>query len=365
MNEERKGKNISLIVTESCNLSCVYCYEHDKSARVMSFETAKKIIDDAMIDRDKVVLTIDFFGGEPMLNFELIRQVVEYAAQTYKGDYHFFATTNGTLVHGKIKEWLREWRDYITLGLSLDGNKVAHDINRSNSFDAIDLDFFLEMYPSQDVKMTISEQSLPYLAESIEFLHKKGFKVSCNLAYMIDWFAPKNLFTLQEQLEKVVAFYLAHPEYERCNMLDFNISVLSHPRKDEETINAFCGCGRTMVCYDTDGVGYPCQLFAPISAGGKAIKSCDIHINDTAPKSLLPKRCIDCYYQRICPTCLGSNYLSTGDLFDNDEARCKLYKLIFKANAYLKAKEWELGIAKTDDEQGLLRSILEIQSLAI
>lgn len=55
--------------------------------------------------------------------------------------YHFSVTTNGTLIHGEIKRWLYENRDKITLKLSLDGNRKSHNINRSNSFDKIDLDF--------------------------------------------------------------------------------------------------------------------------------------------------------------------------------------------------------------------------------
>ena len=70
--EEKTQRNISLIVTERCNLSCVYCYEHNKSAKQMTFDVAKKIIDEELINLDKYEYMIDFFGGEPFLNFELI-----------------------------------------------------------------------------------------------------------------------------------------------------------------------------------------------------------------------------------------------------------------------------------------------------
>ena len=77
-----------------------------------------------------------------------------------------------------------------------------HNINRSNSYDDIDLDFFLEMYPAQDVKMTISKDTLPNLAEGVIELHHKGFLVSCNLAYQIDWSAEENVEILNRELNK-------------------------------------------------------------------------------------------------------------------------------------------------------------------
>ena len=60
---------------------------------------------------------------------------------------------------------------------------------------------------------------------------------------------------------------------------------------------------------------------------------------------------------------MGSNYLSTGDIYKPDPNRCALYKLIFKANAKLRALEWEKGHLKTDDEEGVLRSICTIAEL--
>lgn len=362
MNEskEKNQRNISIIVTERCNLSCVYCYEHNKSAKQMTFEVAKKIIDEELINLDKYEYMIDFFGGEPFLNFNLIKQVVEYTLSNYSGFYHFFATTNGTLIHGEIQEWLKLHKDVLTLGLSLDGNKTSHDLNRSNSFDNIDLDFFLSTYPKQHIKMTISELSLPHLADSIKFVTEKGFKISCNLAYMIDWLSPNNSKNLKAQLDLLIDYYLNNPDVPRCNLMDFKIEILSHPTPDDDNVNKYCGCGTHMACYDIHANKFPCQLFAPISADKRAIKSEDFEISETLVKKKFPDKCRNCYYLRICTFCLGSNYLSTGNIYQPDSGRCELYKLIFQANAKLKALEWERGISNTDDEEGLLRSICTI-----
>lgn len=94
-----------LTFTANCNLSCVYCYEtYDNKS--MSFDTTKEILDSEFKGlKNDDYMTIDFFGEEPFLEFELIKKIVSYVQeQNIKGQflpkYRFFATTNGTLIHG-------------------------------------------------------------------------------------------------------------------------------------------------------------------------------------------------------------------------------------------------------------------------
>lgn len=369
LNNNSDTRTITLTITENCNLSCVYCYEHEKSMLNMSFDTAKKILDNELKTEVQDENTyIEFFGGEPFLNFELIKKIVDYVLSFYKGKIHFFATTNGTLIHGKIQEWLIKYRKYVSVGLSLDGTKTAHNLNRCGSFDKIDIDFFLNQYPNQTVKMTISERSLPYLAESIKYIHSLGFLVECNLAYMIDWTSSAIVPILVDQLNLLVDYYLEHPNAPKCKMLNFQLELLSMPEENPSEYHKYCGAGTKMRCYDINGRAYPCQLFTPLSAGNRSVKLGDIDIRESIPKSFLNSRCANCYYLRICPSCLGSNYLSTGNLYEPDEARCKLYRIIFEATAKLKALQWErhlLEFASHDEEQALLRSIMKIQQLSI
>lgn len=359
------NRDISLIITEKCNLKCIYCYEKSKSSSNMSFETAKKIIDHELNENKHYSsYTIDFFGGEPFCNFELIKQIYNYVMDVYNEKaIHFFATTNGTLIHGQIQQWLYERRANFTLGLSLDGTPVAHNINRSNSFELIDLDFFLKTYPQQNIKMTVSEESLPYLAESVIYATELGFIVSCNLAYMVDWLEESNKKILEQQLEKLIDFYIKNPQYEVCSMLDNKIEILAIPSSEKNTITKTCGTGTTMSCYSIEGEEYPCQLFAPISAGKNAKKTADLNITETISIDDLDDRCKKCYYRRICSICLGSNYLSTLSLYKVDASRCELQKIIYKATSKLKALQWKNGQLNysKNDEQALIRSIVYIQ----
>ncbi len=355
---------ITLTLTQSCNLKCSYCYEHHKSNKTMSFETAKKIIDDELNRAtDDEEIEFDLFGGEPFLEFPLIKQITEYLCRCKKKvKCQLFASTNGTLVHGEVKEWLQQHSGCFVCGLSLDGTRAMHNINRSDSYDDIDIDFFRSTYPEQDVKMTISKETLPNLAEGVIELHEKGFKISCNLAYQIDWSDEANATVLESELNKLIEYYLEHPEVEPCSMLEMSISNVAVCNDDALR---FCGAGLSMRSYNVDGEFYPCQFFMPLSLGEeKAKRSKEIVFpKDILPKEKLDRKCVSCVVRSVCPNCLGSNYASTGDIYKRDDNMCLLTKIILKARAYLKALQWEKGQLKGTEEEinATLRSIVKIQ----
>ena len=353
----------TLTITENCNLSCLYCYEHNKSGQTMSFETATSILDNAFRSvNQNDMLTIDFFGGEPFLEFEKIKEIVAYVKEASKqgrllSNFRFFATTNGTLIHGKIKTWLQENRNF-TVGLSLDGNKHMHDCNRSGSFDLIDLDFIRSMYPNQPIKMTVSDKTLPYLADGVVFCHNAGFEVSCNLAYGIDWSSKEYLKILEEQLEKLVEFYLAHPDIKPCSLLNRKLTAVGVD-KDKSTVQRWCGSGTAMHTFDFDGTQYPCQFFMPISCGEeKSRKSKLIHFYEEIPLTFLDEKCQNCIAKEACPTCYGSNYFDSGNIYHKSESQCVLEKKSFYANACFLLQRWDAGQLSEVPENELLAMII-------
>ena len=237
-----------------------------------------------------------------------------------------------------------------------------HNLNRSNSYDDIDLDFFLELYPEQDVKMTISKETLPNLAAGVIDMHNKGFLVSCNLAYGIDWSDPTNTAVLECELNKLIAFYLEHPDIEPCSMLNMGISSIG--ASELEAVR-FCGAGLSMHSYDVDGKAYPCQFFMPLSVGPeKAAAASNIQF----PENIIPENCLDekcrvCILRSICPNCFGANYAATGNIYQRDNDMCRLTKITMKARSFFRAKQWESGqlhLTPTE-EQLLLRAIIRIQ----
>lgn len=132
---ESAVENVTLEVTEKCNLRCRYCIynpSHEEyrefGHRDMSWETAKKAID-FLINHssDAEHVHIGFYGGEPLLNFKLIKQSVEYAKNRFK-EITFAMTTNAAMVTDEIAEYLLD-NDFDII-VSLDGPKEIHDANR-------------------------------------------------------------------------------------------------------------------------------------------------------------------------------------------------------------------------------------------
>lgn len=355
-------KSITLTLTAQCNLHCVYCYEHSKNDSAMSFDIARSILDSEMPECEGQIY-IELFGGEPFLAFDNIKRIYDYVNVNWPDkQWIMFATTNGTLIHDEIQDWLKNHKRFIC-GLSLDGNKLMQDINRSNSFDQIDIDFFIKQYPQQAIKMTVSQDTLPFLFDGIVYAHSKGFKVNCNLAFGIDWSDKNNVAILERELNKIIEYYLRNPEIEPCSMLNVPIEHLG-TQKDKKEIKKWCGTGTAMKAFYVDGNVYPCQFFMPISAGkDKAKKLGEIKFVDSIPVELLDEKCQSCLIREACPTCYGSNYISTGNIYSKDYNLCELTKIIIKARSYFKAMQWNMGILKLDEkrEQALLRSILLIQ----
>ena len=135
---DRKLSTIALQITQACNLRCAYCpyTAPDKnrgrihSNKNMTFDTAKKAIDylyDHSIDSDYIAIA--FYGGEPLLQYSLIKDCVEYSKKLFKGKYIVFhITTNGTLLSDEIVKFLN--KNNFNVMISIDGEKRIHDKNR-------------------------------------------------------------------------------------------------------------------------------------------------------------------------------------------------------------------------------------------
>jgi sulfatase maturation enzyme AslB (radical SAM superfamily) len=124
----------------------------------MPFNVAKTAIDKYLSREDgPEVVSIDFSGGEPLLEFDLIKKVFEYCTTqgSWNKKFRMSLGTNGTVLTKEMREWFTS-HPCFQISLSLDGTKEVHDYNRSNSYDKIieNIDFFRQY--DQTVKMTIS-----------------------------------------------------------------------------------------------------------------------------------------------------------------------------------------------------------------
>lgn len=318
-----KRRTCMLMVTHACNLNCTYCYESHKSNKEMSFELAKSIItkefDFAKKDKRFEKIEIDFMGGEPLMNFELIKKIVEWL-RVANFDFPFicFATTNGTLLDESKKEWLEQNKDAIWLGASYDGSRDCQAINRGEIANAIDYDFFHKLWPLQGLKMTISKESLPFLAESIIETQKRGFTLAASLAHGIEW-NDRDADIYISQLRELSKAYFDDDSIPPVNLL---IRPLIGIHKPAEVQKRFCGAGVYMITYDVDGKSYGCHMFSPIVLGNSALISDNVEW--TCETIAEDPRCRECILKDYCPTCMGFNYRYRGDLSKRDYNWCKM-----------------------------------------
>lgn len=323
--KKKKTRTICITTNVQCNLRCIYCYEDKTGNDVFDIDKAKERLTKDLSEKSEIETIIDLHGGEPFLVFDKIKELCEWAwEQPFPVPYTFFATTNGTKVHGRIKEWLYDNKHRFICGLSLDGNREMQNMNRSNSFDQIDIDFFRNTWPFQGVKMTISPLSIESLADGVIFLHSIGFeKFDANLAYMVDWDKPKYLRTYYRELMKLSEYYKEHPEKNKCSIFDKKFAILN--QKDAMT-RQWCGAGTEMECYDIDGKKYPCHLFFENVCGKEKSRAWH-NIDFTNPEVYIQGECRTCPIYPICPTCYGSNYVERGHIGLRDMTLCRMEKI--------------------------------------
>lgn len=319
-----------------------------------------------MLSDDEFDREIEFFGGEPFLEFDKIVDLHNFlVSREWPKKWLTMITTNGTLVHGKIKEWVSRNQETVKVALSADGTPEMHNTNRSHSYDQIDLNFFAKT--NSVVKMTISAKTLPCLSDGIIHLHKLGFKVvRANLAFGIDWSDDDNLYVYARELRKLADFYLDNPQIRPSDILDLPIEDIN-PQSCNYS-SRHCGAGVELVAYEIDGTAYPCHTFAPISVSEDvARKALNLTFESKISKTCLDKKCQDCIVANVCPNCYGINFSTTGNMYSKDNSFCRMTKMQFLANAYFKHRQYMSGLLKLcpDEEYRLLNNIRLIQKLEL
>lgn len=359
----------SLMITHSCNLNCVYCFEKYKSKgnRFMPFEVAQAaILKELDTFRNKPRkandrFAIEFFGGEPMLNFPLIKQIYEWVSSLdIDFPVMFQTTTNGTLFNKENLEWLTAHKDSFRIVVSIDGDQLMHQTNRGCDNQKIPLDYIVQNWQNSYFKMTVSKETLPSYAKGIITLTTKGYKVPSSLAEGVEW-SNDDRDIYKQELLKIADFYLKYPEYKPDQPFDYSFTKILGKW---EVPPRNCGVGVNVSIYDTDGKLYPCHLFLPIvhdDAGMTKIMT-EIDFNDDS--SLIDEHCMKCPIRNICRTCYGYNQLERGDVKKRNLTKCKMLlaeaEVIssFQIQYFMKRKE-----TLTEDEKIKLKAALACYEL--
>jgi len=337
---------ITLVVTEQCNLDCVYCFEKNKTNRDMPLSVAvasvENYLDSTSDEFDEV--QIDFSGGEPLMNFALIKQVVDFVhSRSWRKKHSFSIGTNGTLVTEEVRKWADE-HSCVMFSFSFDGLPEVHNRNRNGSYDLLiqNLDF-IKRWPLANVKMTIVPESLGSLADSVKHVHALDLRVAANVVFEDVWGENKleYLRIFDQQLAELVDFYYDNPQFTPPYLVNVPLEGLLFPRKNEER---FCGSGKNMVTIDPDGTEYPCHRFLPLSSSRPEPAP------DLSFQGIEPQSCAECCLIGVCPSCIAYNYEANGAIDCRTTHHCEFLYLQAMATAKLQYRRLQHDVATNPAE---------------
>ncbi len=326
MRDSIHERNIFVMLTNRCNLRCSYCYEEGKNQRSASYDTITGYLRKEFEEKRFDAYDIIFHGGEPFLEFELMKNVAEWCWASFPGlDIRCLVTTNGTCIDDSMKEWLTMNKERFVAILSLDGGRVTHNRNRCNSFDKIDKSFFASCWPYQPVKMTVSPDTVSTLFDDMMEVKSLGLKVNPSLAKEVRW-NEEGLSIFKRELDKIVSYYLDNPGEMPCAMVNIRPSLF----RTENPLphNRACGAGVNDIAYNVEGTAYPCHSFMTElskSDDSQTISSLFEELGTKRGDELSPS-CSGCFAYPACEPCYGLNWSKRGDMGAIDRTMCNFVK---------------------------------------
>jgi uncharacterized protein len=365
MNDKSKSfiKALCLNVAHDCNLKCKYCFadegEYKGCRKLISAEVGKKAIDFVIKNSGpRRNIEIDLFGGEPLMAFETIKQIVEYAREQEKEHnktIRFTMTTNSTLLNDENMEFIDKQMGNIVL--SIDGRKEVNDKVRvradgSGSYDKI-LPKIYDMVQKRDkskqyyVRGTFTRANTDFY-EDVKHLADLGFKeVSVEPVVLPEdhelSLRKEDLPVIFDQYDKLYEDLLRrHEEGNEFKFYHFNIDLQGGPCVYKRISG--CGAGHEYVAVTPDGDLYPCHQFV----GNEAYKMGDVFngvidngLSDTFKQAHIYNKpvCRDCWARFYCSGgCQANNFNFNGDIHKPYELGCEMQKKRIECAIALKSK---------------------------
>ncbi|MBQ9991878.1 MAG: thioether cross-link-forming SCIFF peptide maturase [Firmicutes bacterium] len=343
-------KALCLHIAHTCNLNCEYCFasqgKYHGERAVMSFEVGKRALD-FLIENSgsRRNLEVDFFGGEPLMNFQVVKDLVAYArsVEQQKGKiFRFTLTTNGILVDDDVIEWAN--RECSNVVLSLDGRKEIHDRYRvdyagNGSWEKIVPKFqkFVEARGGKDYYMrgTFTHANPDFLNDIQQMLDLGFTELSMEPVVCADddpsALTEEDLPIIMEQYEKLAEKMLEHDKLGKpFTFYHYMIDLTGGPCIYKRISG--CGSGTEYMAVTPWGDLYPCHQFV----GEERFRLGDIWegvTNTNIQKEFANcnvyahPECRDCWARLYCSGgCAANAYHATGNVTGVYEYGCKLFK---------------------------------------
>ena len=356
-------KAMCLHISHDCNLRCKYCFastgDFGKGRKLMPFEVGKAAIDfllEKSVGREN--LEVDFFGGEPLMNFGVVKQIVEYARskeEEYHKNFRFTITTNGMLLDDDTIDYIN--KEMYNVVLSIDGRKEVNDrmrvrVDGSGCYDRI-LPKFKKLVDGRGdkeyyVRGTYTKYNLDF-SEDVMHLYEAGFD-EISVEPVIE--SPEEAYAItEEDLDQIYA------EYDKL------VDRIGAIRKNGKHINFFhfmidldqgpcvikrlrgCGSGNEYVSITPDGDIYPCHQFV----GHDEYKMGNIEegtFNNDIKKEFAgchvysKPACQECWARFYCSGgCNANNFVFNGDIHKAYELSCKIQRKRIECAILMKVLE--------------------------
>ncbi len=356
-------KALCLHAAHDCNLRCKYCFagqgQFGGPSGLLSAETGRAAID-FLIDQsgNRKHIEIDFFGGEPLLNFKVIKELVPYGREKAKQagkEIKFTLTTNGVLLNKEVQQFLLE--NQMAAVLSLDGRPEVHNAMRptpagKGSYDKV-LGAFQEYVQQKPpggyyIRGTYTRHNLDF-SQDVLHMAEQGFRdISVEPVVAgneTDYaFREEDLPVLMQEYERLTRQLLARREAgEPVNFFHFNIDLDGGPCLPKRLSG--CGAGYEYLAVTPEGDLYPCHQFVGkpeflLGHVNEGIKNPDIIETFRQAHIYNKPQCTNCWAKFYCSGGCHANAQAFNDnLLKPYEIGCRLARKRLECAIYLQVKQ--------------------------
>lgn len=358
-------KAMCLHIAHDCNIRCKYCFasqgdfEGDRS--LMSYEVGKKALDFLVANSgNRRNLEVDFFGGEPLMNFQVVKDLVTYGRSIEKENnklFRFTITTNGVLLSDDVIDYINEHMDNVVL--SIDGRRDINDlmrytINGSGTYDTIVPKFRKLVEKRGDknyyVRGTFTKFNVDF-AKDVLHMVDLGFKSTSVEPVVAE--AKHDYALTENDLEKVYEQYdiLADELVKRHNQpndfafFHFTVDLSQGPCVVKRLTG--CGAGSEYVAITPDGDIYPCHQFVgdeSFKIGSVVEGTYDNHLSHEFKEAhvMNKEKCQSCWAKFYCSGgCHANAYNFNNDINIPYELGCDMEKKRIECSLYVQAKLME------------------------
>jgi len=354
-------KALCLHIAHDCNLACKYCFaeegEYHGRRALMSLEVGKKALDFLIENSgNRRNLEVDFFGGEPLMNWEVVKELVKYGREKEKEfdkNFRFTLTTNGVLLNDEIMEFANKEMGNVVM--SLDGRKEVNDRmrpfrNGKGSYDLI-VPKFIKFAKSRNdtnyyVRGTFTHNNLDFAEDVIHYADLGFTQMSMEpvVAEPTDDYAIKeeDLPKIMEEYDKLAKEFIKRKKEGRgFNFFHFMIDLSQGPCVIKRLSG--CGSGTEYLAVTPWGDFYPCHQFVGdedflLGNVYEGIKRQDICNEFKLCNVYAKEKCSKCFAKYYCSGgCAANSYKFHGSITDAYDIGCEMQKKRIECAIMIKA----------------------------